>query len=100
MGDDRDFQSLEDFLKRVPGIRVPIGKGRGDDGGWWLKFAIDTQHRLAWHIVQELGHVLNYLSISERLPTRAPADSVHASITAALSQRRTQGIPVVGHRMR
>jgi hypothetical protein len=70
MGDDRDFQSLEAFLRRVPGIQAAIGRGRFDNGRWWLKFSIDTEHRLAWHVVQELGHVLNYLSLNERLPTR------------------------------
>ena len=70
MGDDRDFQSLEAFLRRVPSIQAAIGRGRFDNGRWWLKFSIDTEHRLAWHVVQELGHVLNYLSLNERLPTR------------------------------
>ena len=68
MGDDRDFLSLEAFLKRVPGIEFPLGKGKGEDGRWWVKFAIDIRHRLAWNVVQEFGFVLNYLSI-ERLPT-------------------------------
>jgi hypothetical protein len=40
-----------------------------DGGGWWVKFAINIEHRLAWNTVQELGHVLNYLSLDERLPT-------------------------------
>jgi hypothetical protein len=69
MGDDRDFQSLERFLSRVPAIQTPVGKGRSD-GGWWVKFGIAIDHPLAWHVVQELGHVLNYLSLDERLPTR------------------------------
>jgi hypothetical protein len=69
MGDDRDFQSLETFLGRVPSVRGPIGKGRGDDGRWWVKLVIDIEHPLAWHVVQDLGYVLNYLSLNERLPT-------------------------------
>ena len=36
---------------------------------WWVKFGIDIANPLAWHVVQELGHVLNYVSIEERLPT-------------------------------
>ncbi|SPE35761.1 hypothetical protein SBA3_2300022 [Candidatus Sulfopaludibacter sp. SbA3] len=44
-------------------------KGRLEGEGWWVKFAIDISHRLAWNVVQELGHVLNYLSVNERLPT-------------------------------
>jgi hypothetical protein len=69
MGDDRDFATLEVFLKRVPAIRGAIGKGRSADGNWWVKFAIDIDHALAWNIVQEFSCVLNYLSLSERLPT-------------------------------
>ena len=34
-----------------------------------MKFSIDIENPLAWHVVQELGHVLNYLSLNERLPT-------------------------------
>lgn len=69
MSDDRAFEALEAFLASVPGISPPFGHGRGVDGQWWLKFAIDIDHPLAWHVVQELGHVLNYLSTTERLPT-------------------------------
>ena len=69
MGDDRDFDSLVAYLQRVPGVSGPIGKGRGDGGNWWVKFSIDIDHPLAWNVVQELGCVLNYLSVNERLPT-------------------------------
>jgi hypothetical protein len=34
-----------------------------------VKFSIDIGHPLAWHVVQELGHVMNYLSITDKLPT-------------------------------
>jgi hypothetical protein len=30
---------------------------------------IDIDHDLAWYAIQELGCVVNYLSINERLPT-------------------------------
>jgi hypothetical protein len=64
-----DFTPLEVFLNRVPATVGPIGKGSNEDGTWWVKFAIDIDHNLAWHVVQEFGHVLNYLSLNERLPT-------------------------------
>lgn len=67
--DDRAFSKLIDYLERVPSIRTPIGFGASDEDGWWVKFAIDIEHALAWRVVQELGHVLNYLSLDERLPT-------------------------------
>jgi hypothetical protein len=69
------FAKLIAFLRQVPVIAhndTPSrGFGSGDlgDGGWWVKFSIDIEHPLAWHAVQEFGHVLNYLSIDERLPT-------------------------------
>jgi hypothetical protein len=66
--DQRAFATLESFLRRVPGIRSPISFG-SDEHGWWGKFHIDIDHRLAWNVVQEFGQVLNYLSIEERLPT-------------------------------
>lgn len=69
-----DFDKLLAFLERLPAIRLPAGRksiGRGslDNGNWWVKFYLDTGHPLAWRHVQELGFVLNYLSVEERLPT-------------------------------
>ena len=65
---DRDFQSLKTFLARVPAIGSPVDTGF-DDKGWWLRFHLDIDHRLAWNVVQEFGYFLNYLSLEERLPT-------------------------------
>ncbi|HEY6235224.1 MAG TPA: hypothetical protein VIW69_09015 [Candidatus Elarobacter sp.] len=69
MADDAKLDALVAFLHRVPGIDGSIGKGWGDDGTWWIKFTLDTEHPLAWEVVQNLGHVLNSISIDERLPT-------------------------------
>jgi hypothetical protein len=70
LNDDPDFKPLISFLQRVPAIRLPIGAGPGQgETAWWVKFAIDLSDPLAWRVVQELGHVLNYLSANERLPT-------------------------------
>ncbi|MEL7122815.1 MAG: hypothetical protein AAFO07_25435 [Bacteroidota bacterium] len=66
--DKRAFTTLVDFLEKVPAIESPIGFG-DEDGLWWLKFKIDIEHKLAWQVVQELGHIMNYISIEERLPT-------------------------------
>src|SRR5271169_3336448 len=68
-GAERDIEVLVAFLARVPGITGAIGKGRFENGCWWVKFALDLDHPLAWNVVQEFGCVLNYLSIDERLPT-------------------------------
>ncbi len=69
-----DFEPLLKFLERLPAIDLPAGRksfGFGDfeNGNWWVKFTLDTNHDLAWRHVQELGHVLNYLSLDERLPS-------------------------------
>ena len=63
------FEQLVAFLQTVPGIEGHINQG-SSDSGWWLKFKIDIQHELAWHVVQELGHILNYVAINAHLPTR------------------------------
>ena len=66
---ERDFTSLRTFLGRMPAIEQPVETGTGDDDRWSVKLSIDIDHALAWNVVQELGCVLNYLSLGERLPT-------------------------------
>jgi hypothetical protein len=68
------FKKLIDYLCRVPAVQsndTPSrGVGCGDEGeNWWVKFSIDISNPLAWQVVQEFGHVLNYLSTGERLAT-------------------------------
>jgi hypothetical protein len=53
----------------VPSVDKSIGTGVFKNGRWWTKLIIDIKHPLAWRVVQELGHVLNYVSVNERLPT-------------------------------
>lgn len=62
------FETLSGFLSRIPAVHGGIESGVRDDE-WWVQFSIDVTHELAWHAVQELGSVLNYLSLGERLPT-------------------------------
>jgi hypothetical protein len=69
MPDDVFFEPLKSYLSQVPALIGEMGSGFLDDGCWWVKFTIDIEHPLAWSVVQELGHVLNYLSLEERLPT-------------------------------
>jgi hypothetical protein len=66
---DDIFKPLRGFLSKVPSITGTIGCGVSAKGEWWAKFTIDITHPLAWNVVQELGFVLNYLSLDERLPT-------------------------------
>lgn len=66
--DEKAFLLLENFLEKVPAVKTPVAKGYAGDI-WWVKFSIDIKHELAWRVVQEFGHVLNYVSLEERLPT-------------------------------
>jgi hypothetical protein len=71
---DPRFHNLISYLARVPAVETNstpsggIGSGVAD-GIWWVKFTLDLSHPLAWNVVQEFGHVLNYLSLNEKLPT-------------------------------
>lgn len=67
--DERAFKSLIDYLGKVPAINSPIATGTDEEGFWWIKFQIDIENKYAWSVVQELGCVVNYISINERLPT-------------------------------
>ena len=64
---DSNFVLLE-FLKKIPSVTF-ISNGVYENKNWWIKFTIDIEHALAWNVVQELGHIANYVSINERLPT-------------------------------
>ncbi|HEY2392683.1 MAG TPA: hypothetical protein VGK22_16025 [Candidatus Angelobacter sp.] len=68
MPNETNFQPLLDYLKKLPGIDASVGSG-SSGLAWWVKFIIQVDHPLAWRVVQELGHVLNYVSLDERLPT-------------------------------
>jgi hypothetical protein len=63
-----DFEELFQFLKSIPSIKESMASGM-DKGLWWVKFQINIDHPLAWNVVQEMGYILNYLSLEERLPT-------------------------------
>ena len=67
------FEELIEFLERLPAIDLPagrksIGTGKFENGNWWVKFTLNLSHSFAWRHVQELGHVLNSLSVEEPLP--------------------------------
>jgi hypothetical protein len=66
---EKAFQSLVEYLGKIPAINSPIATGTNEEDLWWVKFKIDIDHPFAWHAVQELGNVINYLSINDRLPT-------------------------------
>lgn len=59
---------LVGVVSRIPSVRV-LSSECTPDAYWWVKLSIDIRHRLAWQVVQELGFVLNSISLSEKLPT-------------------------------
>lgn len=52
----------------MPTIEKPIAWGADENGLWWVKFSVDITRSRAWQVIQEFGHVCNYLSLDERLP--------------------------------
>ncbi len=64
-----DMQPLLEYLRKIPAVHPSMGSGLFPSGLWWVKFRIDVGHPLSWRVVQELAHVLNYISADERLPT-------------------------------
>ena len=64
-----EFAKLLAFLEKVPAVNPRIGSGTSTNGLWWVKFSINIGHPLAWRVVQELGHILNYISLDEPLPS-------------------------------
>lgn len=69
MMNNPEFTSLLEILNKIPSTNSIIGTSLNDDHCWWVNFAINLDHPLVWQTVQELGSVLNYLSLNERLPT-------------------------------
>ena len=69
MPEQTPFLPLLELVSSIPSVVGSIGSGFAEQGHWWVKFSIDIDHPLAWNVVQELGHVLNLLSLEEKLPT-------------------------------
>ena len=63
-----NFNSLLYFLRKVPSVDQSIYSVVYEDENWWVKLSIDIENTLAWNVVQELGSVINYLSLEEKLP--------------------------------
>ena len=62
------FDNLLHLLEKIPSITGLISSGIRE-GLWWIKFRLNIEHPLAWNVVQELGFVLNNLSLDKTLPT-------------------------------
>lgn len=65
---EKGLPVLVDLLNKIPTIRV-ISSDIGVYSKWWIKFGIDINYKLSCRVVQELGFVLNFISLRELLPT-------------------------------
>lgn len=70
---------LAALIASLPGVENPVAKSGPNQFCWWLKFSINKEHPLVWHVIQRLGHVLNYISLDERFdvvfaPVSPPPD--------------------------
>ena len=65
---ERGLPKLVNFLNRIPAVKV-ISFSKPSEPQWWVKLDIDIEAEVAWQVVQELGFVLNYMSLHERLAT-------------------------------
>lgn len=63
--DDNEAADIAAIIRQESSIAEDAAAG----GRWWVKLTIDIRAHMAWHVVQELGHVLNFISLNERLPT-------------------------------
>ena len=63
-----NFEKSINFINKVPWVDY-ISSWYYDNWNWWLKISIDINNKLSWNVIQELWHILNYLSLDERLPT-------------------------------
>ncbi len=71
---DRDYiqsglENIKTLLKKIPCVRF-IATSKIGEPFWWLKFGIDINSKIAWAVIQELGHILNYISINDKLPVK------------------------------
>src|SRR2546423_2613303 len=57
-----NLSALQQFLERIPAVGM-VSLSEPSEPYWWAKLVIDIGHPLAWHVIQELGFVLNYLSL-------------------------------------
>jgi len=67
MPTDPRVDVLLKFLKKVPAIDQRMTSGVYESGLWWANIRIDITHPLAWRVVQEFGHILNWISLKEPL---------------------------------
>jgi len=64
----KSVAKLRGVLASIPAVTV-LSVSEPEEPYWWVKVEIDISSRIAWHVVQELGFVLNEVSLTERFPT-------------------------------
>ena len=61
--------ALADLIRQLPGVHPSVGRSTPEDAFWYVKFSLDRTHPLAWHVLQRLGFVFNYISLEFRYST-------------------------------
>jgi hypothetical protein len=54
--------NIKTLLTKIPCVQFVSTSDFGAPF-WWLNFGIDINSKIAWTVAQELGHILNYLSV-------------------------------------
>lgn len=63
-----ELMELSNFIEEIPSIKT-IDFWYYKNNNWWIKIKIDISNNIVWNVVQELWHILNYISTNEKLPT-------------------------------
>ena len=65
--DTHGFEKLAGILDQIPAVKGVLNSGSDAHRVWWIEFSIDIKHRIAWNVIQEISHILNYASYDEEL---------------------------------
>jgi hypothetical protein len=63
---NKGLENIKNLLAKIPCVPF-VATSKIGESFWWLKFRINIKSKIAWTVVQELGYILNYLSLNEKL---------------------------------
>ncbi len=61
------FDKLIGTLEKIPPVTGEISTGSDSYRPWWVEFSLDLDSPIAWNVIQEISHILNYASYDEEL---------------------------------
>ena len=97
------FDNLQSALERIPAVSSVLSHGPDSYRQWWVELTIDIDSKIAWNIVQEISHILNYASYDEELkgvfkpvsPPSYKSGGPHDSLTWMIESRSADLTPDV-----